>query len=625
MSSHPLAYLCERWLAKIEAAKGLKKERFQVYADEAYDFFNGPALHMFDKFRDQLASERKGLLGEQINMPTFKMTVNRVFEAVALYGPALIQDYPQVNVEPVRRPWIPQDDPYEAAKFRCAGYKKFLADWIQVEGDKKSEARMVITEAIVKGMGVMWTDMYQPPGSSFAYPKSSFVSVDRLFVDPDATHKSGIQWVALKHVEPAHVVETKFGLKPGSLKQHAHKQSTMGQTQTFGNQEAKRGFGQSYDLVEYYDIYSKAGFGNKLQHTSTSFVPEIDTDQFGDFCRIVVATGVPYPLNLAPDSPAFEDPLSAVHWQIPFWMDGGWPYEELSFIQDPNSVWPVGICKNGIGYLKFINWCLSFLADRIAASANVYMAMQKHAAKDIKDQLLGQHSPVKIIELEQAAGRNINEIISILSSPAPEYETWKMIEEAGERFDKSTGLTDIMYAASGGMRTATEANVKQRMSSIRPDDMAATTADFLSKVAKREIQALCWTARPEWLNYHLGEEAAYDFFEYISTSPPDAVVREFNYRVASESVRRPNKASKRKDMVELTQQLIPGINLFLQMGMTGPWNALTMALADAYDLDPTPWLLPDFTPPEQQQQSKEEEQQQQPPQPLNSLSIPEDM
>jgi hypothetical protein len=608
--TYPLAHLCERWLAKIELARQLKEERFGCYAKESYAFFNGPSLHMFDKFR----SDNKGLLGEQLN-PTFKMSVNRIFEAVALYGPALVQDYPQITVEPVKRPWALPDDPMEAAKMRCAAYKQYLGNWVQVEGEKKDESRLVITEAIVKGMGLMWTEMYQPPGSSYAYPRSSFVSVDRLLVDPDATHQAGIQWIALRHVEPVHVVETKFNLKPGSLK--GHMQSGDGQTSTFGQQDATRGFGQSYDLIEYYDIYSKSGFGEKLKKDSSSFLPDIDTDQFGDFCRIVVAKGCKYPLNLSPDAMHMQsmEPSSAVSWPIPYWMDGGWPYTPLGFIQDPNSVWPVGICKNGLGYLKFINWCMSFLADRIAGSANVYMAMQKHAAKDIKDQLVGQYGPIKVIELEQAAGKNINEVISILAAPNAEYETWKMIEEASERFDKSTGLTDIMYAATGGMRTATEADVKSRMSSIRPDDMAATTDDFLSKVAKKEIQALCWAGQPEFFQSHLGPEAAMDFMEYLSSSPPDAVVREYYYRVASDSVRRPNKAAKRKDMVELVQQIIPGILQFAAMGMTGPWNGLMQAMGDSYDLDSTPFMVPEFVPPEQQAAEDEKRKEEEKPEP----------
>lgn len=597
---HPLRPLCDQWLAKIEIGLRLKQERFGCYADEAYQFFNGPATFMFDEFQ----KSNVGMLGEKISMPMFRMSVNRLSEAVAIYGPAMVQQYPQINVEPVHVPMANPMDPMEQAKDRCAMYKAHYGNWLQVEGRKKEESRFAITEAIVKGMGVLWTEMHQPVGSQIKYPRSSFVSVDRLVVDPDATHHRGIQWIALKHVAPVHVVEQRFGLTPGSLK--GHMQSTDQQTTMVGQQEAAKGKGQSFDLIEYWDVYSKAGFGERLQK-SPVMKSDIDTSMFGDFCRIVVAKGCPYPLNLAPDSPAMQDPMSAVEWPIPFWMDGGWPYSELSFYRDTNSVWPVSLAKNGIGYLRFINWCISFLADKVAASSSTYIAMAKAYAKDMRDQMATQQGPLKILEIENAAGKSINEIVSILKSPDADYNAWKMIDEAGERFDKCTGLTDVLYAATGGMRTATEADVKQKNASIRPDDMAASTDDWLTEVARKEIQAMLWSCGPEDVAPIIGEQATYDLFQYMAMTPPDAIARDFTFRLAAESVRRPSKAAKRKDLVELGQTMMPVIMQFCTLGMTGPYNAYVSDLAKTYDIDPMPYMVMPFLPPDQQQPEEEEE------------------
>lgn len=599
MLTHPLSPICQQWLSKIKLGLELKQERFQKYADECYAFFNGPANYQFAKFQE----EKTGQLGESMTtVPYFQITVNRLFEAVALYGPVLMHKYPQATVAPVQRPFADPNDPMEQAKVYCATMKEHYSNWLQKEAGKKEEGRFAITEAIIKGMGLLWVDMHRPPGSEVQYPKAEYRSVDDLVLDPDAKYRKSIQWIAMRHVEPVYLVEQKFNLPPGSLQ--GHYQSASSQVTAQAKQEVANGHpkGKSYDLIEYWDIYSKGGFGEKLAGSTAKM--EVNTEALGQFCRIVVAKDVPYPLNLPSEMLTMGEVdenaiMEAVQWPIPFWMDGGWPYAELAFYRDSNSVWPISIAKNGLGYLKFINWCLSFLADKTAASSTTYVAMMADAAKEIRDQLLSSHSPYKVIEISQMTGQNINEIVSFLKAPDFDINIWKMVDEVSQRFDKATGLSELLYGmTTNSLRTATEAEVKQQNVSIRPDDMSATTDDWLSCTISKEVQAMCWKCGFEDLAPVLGEEQAYQFLTYLTQMPADSVVREYSYTVVAESSRRPNKEGRRKALQELGQVIGPTLQQFAMQGMTMPWNQFVSDLAKAYEVEAAGYLVPEFQPPQ---------------------------
>ena len=100
---HVIRPLCQQWLAKIKAAKTQKWERFGQYAEESMKFYDGAHDWMW---KEEYATGPGGFLekGGTSGFPTFRMTVNRVFEAVALFGPALYHNNPHITVTPLEPP-----------------------------------------------------------------------------------------------------------------------------------------------------------------------------------------------------------------------------------------------------------------------------------------------------------------------------------------------------------------------------------------------------------------------------------------------------------------------------------------------------------------------------------------
>jgi len=624
-SKYPMKPLTVEWLKKIRLSLKVKQKLFGQYADEAMKFYDGPHDWMW---RQDYSSSEGGFLDKNSfgsgPMPGFRMTVNRPFEAVALFGPALIHKYPVATVTPSSYPTVSPEslDMDFSQQQSVLAYRGYLAqeqyeheseksvaavtehylNWLQVEGNKKMHSRRSVTEAIVKGYGLLYTEIYHPHGSNISYPLSHHLSVDDLAKDPDAEYDENVQWIAIRHIEPVNLVEAKYGLKPGMLIGHMDsfekqvKQRSKQRTASSPSDADK-----SFDLIEYWEVYSKNGFGDKLKSTNKRSVKAktpFDYSIFGDFTRIVVARGIPFPLNMPPESLG-EDPQSLFlrsQWPIPYWTDeglgNGWPISDLFFYDKPKSVWPISMVKPAIGELRFVNWCMSFLADKVAASSMTYVGVMKAAAEDIQVQVKGGLAPYKVIEIADTLGRKIEDVISVINAPPFSMDIWRMVSEVMEQIDKRMGLTELLYGLTGSqIRSATEADIRDQNISIRPEDMAEKTEDWLSMSLMKEMQAAAWILEPKDLVPVLGPAGTAVWQSKIASRDFDSVVRDFKYRVAAGSARKPNRSMRIKSLREFGQVALPAMQAFAMQGFAGPWNAYMQDLGKAIDIDPNQYLL----------------------------------
>lgn len=195
-------------------------------------------------------------------------------------------------------------------KRNIAHLKEHYLNWLQQTCDKKDHARMAINEAIIKGMSFLWTELHQPNGSQMKMPRSVYVSVDDVVIDPDAQYWDDVQWIARRCVQPRWKVEREYGLE-GQLKGNKsslNKQAEKNNKSTKENSESKKR-GDSFDLIEYWQVYSKAGFGDRLRKSGVvkDVKEKFDYEKFGDFCFIAVSEDIPFPLNMPPMALAEEE------------------------------------------------------------------------------------------------------------------------------------------------------------------------------------------------------------------------------------------------------------------------------------------------------------------------------
>jgi hypothetical protein len=623
-----LRSLATGWLKKIELS--LKHKRpFTEDGREAMSFFDGPHNWFW---KDTYARHEYGY-NRTIAPPAFRMQVNRVFEAVKLFGSVIYHRNPVRTVTPAKYPFVSPEVVGVVDEQSMMAYQQAAQDTIQRteirkiaallmerylnytpnELDLKTHSRRVVDEAIIKGMGVWWTEMVTLPGSDIGVIGSFADSVDNFTMDPDATEIEDITWCARRCTHPIDVVARQYGLDRDQLKGHLDGAKPIdgeGDNQIFTEEDQTykgRKAGKSNELVTYWKIWSKTGLGDRLKDMPKELIGTFDA--VGDNCYIVVCEGIPYPLNMPPS--ALEEQVDeatgmppglfrAVQWPIPFWAEAnGWPFVALDFHRKPGYVWPISHIKPGIGELRFLNFAMSFIAQRVATSCETLLGVSKAADQDIKDQILSQSEKgFKVVEISETLGRSVNDLISVFQLPEVSPELWRIVDAVAQQFDKRVGLTELAYAmTSSQIRSATEANVKAEQLSVRPDDMANRLEDSMSLLARREALAARWLLRPQDVDSIVGPLGAAAWAQHIASMDPATVAREFEYRVEAGSARKPNKATRVEQMQAALQTLGPILQGLVPMGMVDPLNALISDWADSLDIDAKPYLLPPPPPP----------------------------
>ena len=643
-NDNPLAPIAKQWLKLIASAEK-HKSPFSDDAHEAMQFYCGDPNFMWE---GTYANGERGY-NKGIDPPAFRMTVNRVWEAVRLFsavihhrnpqrtvnarqfpiiGPHILGIFPQPPVpqmgpqgpvmgpdgQPVMMPdpgiqqyqmgMQQQQFAYERRKV----VSKLLEDYLNYtpnELDLKKHSRKVVEEAFIKGAGVWWHELYQPPGSTIKMAGSFYDSIDNIVWDPDADEFEDIRWAARKRTGPVDEVAAKFGLSKGDLKGHLESYTSRANEGERGY-EAKRKSGKTADLICYWEVYSKIGFGDRLKDADPDLRGKFEA--MGPNAYIVVAEGVDFPLNCPPQMLQEEVDESGLppnlfmttQWPIPFWTEpGGWPFTLLAWHGKPGYSWPVSLIRPGIGELRFINWAMSFLATRIAASSQVLIGVNKAADENIKSKILEKsEGGFKIVEISESIGRSVNDIISVFQMPGVTEDMYKIIAEVTNLFDRRVGLTELIYGMTRNQfRSAAEANVKAEQISVRPDDYANTLEDALSDVARKEALAARWLIEPQDVAPLMGPMAAQAWDMHVRQESPDNIVREYDYRIEAGSARKPNIATKTENLNNLMQVLMPVAQGMLQAGQPDLFNSLMAKWGEVNQMDVTDFAVQPPPPP----------------------------
>lgn len=645
MDDHPLRPIVKSWLKKIELGQKHKKP-FSDDAREAMGFYSSDPNAMWG---NEFARGERGY-NRGLHPPAFRMVVNRVWEAVRLFGSVIHHRNPKRTVTPkdypvigpqllgiVPQPPTPQMGPdgqpvvgpdgqpvmmpdpqmmmyqqmvqqqgmmWERRKLISTLLEEYL-NYTPNELDLKKHSRKVLDEAFIKGAGVWWHELYSPPGATVRMAGSFYDTIDNLVWDPDADEYEDIRWAARKRIQPLDEVAAKFGLSREDLKGHSESYRSQADEDRRGYKNERRN-GKTNDLICYWEVYSKTGFGDRLKDADKDMRGMFDS--LGSNCYIVVAEGVDFPLNVPPamlqepvdDTGVPPSMFLAAQWPIPFWAEpNGWPFTLLAWHGQPGYSWPVSLIKPGIGELRFINWAMSFLATRIATSSQTLIGVAKAADPDIKSKILEKaESGFNIVEISEAIGRSVNDVISVFQMPGVTQDMYQIIAEVTNLFDRRVGLTELIYGMTrASFRSAAEAAVKSEQISVRPDDYANTLEDALSEVARKEALLARWLIAPQDVAPLLGPMAAQAWAMHVQGEDPESVVREYSYRVEAGSARKPNVATKTENLNQFMQVIMPVAQGLLQAGRPELFNGVMQAWGKVNQMDVSEFLVPPPPPP----------------------------
>lgn len=629
MLENPLRPIVGAWKEKIRSAERYKWSRFGEDAAECQAFFNGPHDFLFKKGYGRTS---KGFVvnSEDDPTPTFGMTVNKAAECVALFGPTLYHKNPTRKVNPRKTPMLPieamgdPNDPMVQQQWMMLGQQSMMLsstdqarstilesylNYTPTALALKDECRSAIDEALIKGMGVLWTETYRPPGLQISLVGSFYDTVDNLVVDPDMESIKTAKWIARRCIHPVWEFEAEYGLPPGTVRGNLESLSRQSDFACDDDLDYDRRRGTSNDLIVYWKIYSKMGVGARLKGVPSALRDELDA--FGDYCYLVITEELPYPANLPPqllESPEAQQALSqALAWPTPFWADDTWPFTPIQFHPIPRCVWPMSHLKPALGELKFLDWAYSFLASKIRIACRDFIAIKQAAGEELKKAIL-EGTDYTLLEIQQHHGNTIAEVVQFLQHPAFNGDIYRVIQAIEANFEKRTGLTELIYGQSESQfRSAAEAEVKNQNLKIRPDDMAARVEEAMTEVARKEALCARWHITGQDVLPIMGPLGAQWWSQLVESSDPNMILHQLEYRIEAGSTRKPNRERDAQNMRDAMQTLFPFLSQYATTtGNVGPVNKLLSDWARSIDLDADGYLLAPPPPPPPMPQRGEE-------------------
>lgn len=615
-SSNPFVELVSRWRERLEAAAKAKRG-FAADAEEAMTFYTGSVEEIYSQMGGSGTSGmRFAVTGENPNPPnpSFRAAVNKVFELKSVIGPYVYHNNPHRLCTARLLPEIEDEaavlhgpafaqamklerlERKSVASLRAKlmqAYLNYTPNELTGYGLKR-HARLAVDEAIIKGRGCLWTSMIAFPGAEMRIVGSTFDSVDKLLIDPDAESLDDAGWIARMRIWPTWKVEEVYGLKPGSVKgnlESAVARATGKKLDGLGPFASSHRDGLR-DLVVLYEVYSKIGIGGRLptagEATDRGALREAD-QVLGDFIYLVVAEGHNFFLNL-PSEVSVDDLGRRLAWPTPFWVDGLWPVACLDFHTVPRSPWPMSHIRPAMAELKAINWIFSFVVTKIAKVSRDFVAVLRDAGDEVVERIQSGKD-LTVLELNQVQ-KSINDAVQFLRHPPMHPDLWKVLDMVMALFERRTGLGELMYG-QGAMRSAEEAALKGERTQIRITSMANEVEDWMTGVARAEAFAAWYHLEPKDLLPVLGPVNTYLWNEHVRNQSRESITRELDYRIEAGSVKKPNQERQIANMTQALQTIMPILTQFIAINPAALMqvNALLGDWAKSMDLDPSRYLI----------------------------------
>lgn len=350
-----------------------------------------------------------------------------------------------------------------------------------------------VDEALVAGRGVSWTQKDESTGLIC----TKHVPVRDVILDPDARRADEIQWVAIKKQEPLHVVKRRYGsaakdLKPSVLAPSDQtRDKRVGEGKPMSDHVSALQGSCSY-VCHYYVIYSKMGSGMTHGRLS-SVIDESDEHRGSDgdsklFKKLVLV-------------PGYDRPLYEGKWDLSLYLDDDWPVGFLDFHptlkgskgaqKDANNggLYPPSTMKLGLAHQEAIDILATRLVNDLMNRSRLIAALQGggEASKRLET-ALKSGEPWAVVKVDDSAQVPARDMLHRLDLGQVDPNYMQQLQWHEDKFGEITGLNPVLKGGmdTRQMRSAMEAEMRDRNSRSRLEDMASQVESAAKYIARRE-------------------------------------------------------------------------------------------------------------------------------------------
>nr|MBA2707349.1 hypothetical protein [Gemmatimonadaceae bacterium] len=330
---------------------------------------------------------------------------------------------------------------------------------------------------------------------------SPFDSIRNLLVDPNANSWDDVQGVARRRTMPkwqAKKLMPKYADAIQNIAPSSRRESDIDSKYDWEKSDT------AVECITFYEIWFKVGVHNfaggdalvkDQQSKDQNYAPDDAPKKY-----FIHETGM------------F---LGVDNWEVPFFMRGMWPCEVVGYYGNPDSIWNVSPLEPGLGYQRAMNWIVTLLIGKYRYTSKTLLAIKKQNGQGLKDGDLDKiliGGDIDAIQIDiKGEKKSIKDFIERFDYGSDFIGAGLMLLDAIERkFEMATGMYGVLYSGEGSAqsRSARDAEMKDKNSHTRIQDMQSEVAAWERRIAKKEDFASSFLVKREDLIPLLGEEAA---------------------------------------------------------------------------------------------------------------------
>lgn len=513
---------------------------------------------------------------------------------------------------------------FDISKFRSDMLERVL-NYSAKELNYTAERKRVVEESLILGGGVWLTQLVQLLGGT-KLVGSQYIPMNDIVWDPDAQRSKDAKWMAIQRRAPAWMLSAITGTPETDIRSMGTS-SVANEYQSQLIQKAgyeTANYNKSEDEVTYWMFWSRMGSGAKFKPANSRNPNLAQLDQIiGDYAFHIVSEGCDYPLNLNPS--VFEaksqietinqfppqvlarygiqpmdpnQPLrKASSWQIPYYMepDDPWPVTTVEHYLRNGSPYPIPPLEFALSYMKFMVWVISFIADKAYRSNRTFWGVAEGIRPELKKAIEDAEDEA-IITLKLTDGQTLDQVLKMIDAPDMKKSLLEIYAFMKDRFEEKTGMSEVNQATmSRAMRSATEADILDEASKLRPQAMSKNVLDSDNHVARKEAIAIQMLMDEKDTLAALGPIGANAWKTVMMGITPEQMMRETEFDVVASHGRISDLQARMDQSNKMAQVVLPLMVQIAQMtGNFGPVSAILTEWAKANQIDPALVTVPDM-------------------------------
>lgn len=580
--------------------------------------------------------EAYGIVDQQLTMQAYQagnmQFVQQQQQAVQKYQ----QDLMKLDME------------YKIRTFRAEMMEGLLNYNVQ-ELALDKEMEMALIESLVIGGGVILTGSVDMPAQIGRLVGSQFVSMNDIIFDPDVTRIKDAKWAAIRFRFPKWLISRMTGIPESEIRGSSSSLAADKQYEsllvTAGN-EVMRSRPKPKDEVVVYKFWSRMGAMARMQpfETRDPLYAALD-DKLGDYVYYLISDCCDYPLNVPPQlmqqmlmmarqpqlgqmqqpppmngfataNPAGMgngamtmgmqqqpyDPIdmirAATKWPVSYFLnsDDPWPFTVISYYHRTGSPYPIPPLEFALSYIKFMVWCLGFIADKTYRSQRDFIVCDEKVSEQLINELVNsEDEPIIKIKGLQDMKVAINQLVQYLEAPPLHKDIIDVYEFFRGKVEEMIGAdpTQVLMSQDTQSRSATDAAEKQRATGLRVAKMGDDADDAAVHIAHKEALAAFELLKGQDVQFIFGDPGAMAWDQAVANQDIREVFREAKYDVETGRGKRKDIRTRAEQAQQMVQFVLPIMEQFAEeTGITEGMQAILNEWAEGNQIDKNLVKLP---------------------------------